>query len=165
MDDKILLIKETLQKALPGEKAQYKMAPQNRAKLVANLKRQDLRLSAVMMILFYQKNELHTFLLQRAQYKGHHSNQICFPGGKKEKKDKSLWDTSVRETFEEIHLSEKDYERIGSLSPLPIPISKMLIYPFVAFAHDISSLQIDNYENVDIFWVDAQVIENLRSKN
>ena len=153
MTEEILHIKDALQKTLIGEKAQYLMAPKNRRSLVTNLNPKKLQKAAVMLVLFYKNKDLHCVLLQRAKYIGPHSGQICFPGGKKEKTDKDLLDTAIRETYEEIHLSKKDYEILGELSPLPIPVSKIQIYPFVAFAHDISSIQIDNFETKGIYQI------------
>ena len=164
MTEEILHIKDVLQKTLIGEKAQYIMAPQNRAKLVSDLKKEELQAAAVMLVLFYQDDNLHCFLLQRAQYKGgHHSGQICFPGGKKEQDDSDLLATAIRETFEEIHLNEKDYTVLGELSLLPIPVSKMQIHPFVAFAHNISAIQIDNYEITDIYKIPIAFFEDKKN--
>jgi len=155
----ISLIKKALQKPL-GEKAQYIMAPQNRAALISNLNKDKLQIASVILILFYQNKDLHCVLLQRAQYKGYHSGQICLPGGKKEKSDKDLLATAIRETFEEINLTGNDYNILGELSPLVIPVSKILVYPFVAFAHNISSIQIDNYEITNIYKIPISFFQN-----
>ena len=44
-----------------------------------------------------------------------HAGQIAFPGGRKEKDDKDLMETVVRETEEEISLSQENYDIIGKL--------------------------------------------------
>ena len=149
---KIYLIQERLKQALLGEKAQYIMAPENRKDLVKSINSQKIQDAAIMLVLFYKEEQLHCILLQRAQYKGYHSGQICFPGGKFEiAKDKNLKETAIRESYEEIHLSRSQYKIIGQLSPLIIPISKIRIQSFVCFAHDISNIKPDGYETTHIF--------------
>ena len=59
--------------------------------------------AAVLALFYPNKNNETCFLLtQRASYKGTHSAQISFPGGKIEPSDKNLQETALRETFEEV---------------------------------------------------------------
>ena len=89
---------------LGGLDAQFKMAPKlrlqyNKDKIAANKPRK-----AAVLALFYpnKKNETTLLLTQRPSYKGIHSAQISFPGGKAEKTDGNLKETALRETFEEV---------------------------------------------------------------
>ena len=43
--------------------------------------------AAILCLLYWHKNEIHTVFIERNQYDGHHSGQISFPGGKAEEKD------------------------------------------------------------------------------
>ena len=44
-----------------------------------------------------EKNQTCFLLTKRANYKGKHSSQVSFPGGKKEENDNSLEETALRE--------------------------------------------------------------------
>ena len=51
-------------------------------------------------MLFYPKNEeTHLVLIVRNSYKGVHSAQIAFPGGKYEPEDDNFSKTALRETM------------------------------------------------------------------
>ena len=78
---------------LGGLEAQFKLAPGLRKRYDANKIRLSNPKKAAVLALFYpNKNNQTTFLLiERATYKGTHSAQISFPGGKIEKKDNNLF--------------------------------------------------------------------------
>ncbi|MDP6879014.1 MAG: CoA pyrophosphatase, partial [Candidatus Marinimicrobia bacterium] len=59
-----------------------------------------------------------------------HPGQIALPGGAMEK-DEKLETTALREAFEEVGIIPENVEIIGKLTPLPVPVSEYLIYPFV----------------------------------
>jgi len=130
-----------LLKPLPGKLAQYKMAPYERIIRAAinnftapfGGKASKPKLSAV-LILFYQKeDEIYFSLILRNTYKGVHSAQVSFPGGKKEKSDNSLLETALRETEEEIGIKKDLITIIGELTPIYIPPSGFLVHPYVGF--------------------------------
>ena len=50
-----------------------------------------------------------------------HSNQIGFPGGRVEEYDKTLFDTAIRETFEEIGIIVEKDALIRELQEIYIP--------------------------------------------
>lgn len=162
-------LKQAIGNSLPGKEAQYKMAPTDRVirDLALNLK--EVKRSAVTVLLFYENNELHVLLTQRANYNGPHGGQISFPGGKFEDiKDSDLQDTARRETFEEIHLKPDYYEIIGKLSTLKIPISKICVQPYLAFCSDISQANFDGYEVTDLYKIPISFLqnpENIKWKN
>jgi hypothetical protein len=124
-------LKHRLQSPLPGQDAQYLMAPVNRERIALEiLKVENYRPSAV-MILFCTDEQGEPFipLIERMAYKGFHSAQISLPGGKFEAADSNLQQTATRECFEEIGI--KDIEVLGSLTQLYIPVSGFLVQPFV----------------------------------
>mgnify|MGYP001123478812 CR=1 FL=1 len=130
--DKIDAIKNA---KLGGEAAQFKMAPKlrlqyNQDKIAANNPRK-----AAVLALFYPNNKQETTLLltQRASYKGTHSAQISFPGGKIEKDDKNLAATALREAFEEVGIADKSVEILRELTDVYIPPSNFLATPFIGF--------------------------------
>lgn len=127
-------LKTELQKPLPGWPAQYGMAHVTRDKAdVAGLNEKQYRPSAV-MILFCLDIEDNLFipLMERLPYKGVHSAQVSFPGGKYETEDGNLQNTALRECFEEIGLRD-EVEVIGKLTQLYIPVSGFVVEPYVGF--------------------------------
>jgi 8-oxo-dGTP pyrophosphatase MutT (NUDIX family) len=60
-----------------------------------------------------------------------HSSQIAFPGGKVDPEDVDYRQTALRETFEEIGISEDKISVVKDFTPLYIPPSDFLVYPFM----------------------------------
>lgn len=120
---------------LGGLEAQFLLAPRlrlqyDKEKIVANNPRK-----AAVMALFYpdEFQETRLLLTQRATYKGVHSAQISFPGGKFEKKDESLLATALRETFEEVGVFPESVNVFKELTDVYIPPSNFLATPFLGF--------------------------------
>ncbi|WP_405383271.1 NUDIX hydrolase [Maribacter sp. LLG6340-A2] len=119
---------------LPGEASQYKMAPQSR---VEDLKRLNIAQKkprqAAVMALFYPSEVRTTnlLLILRKTYKGVHSNQVGFPGGKAETIDDGLLHTALRETHEEVGVEPKDVTVIKELSSIFIPPSNFMVQPYI----------------------------------
>lgn len=122
---------------LPGLETQLKMAPPFRDHLLERFK--DERKSAkpaAVLALFYPSTEGETLLvlIVRKSYKGVHSAQVGFPGGKPEPEDTSKEATALRETFEEIGVSSDKITVLRELSSLYIPPSNFLVSPFLGIA-------------------------------
>ena len=118
---------------LGGVEAQFKLAPEMRLsyddkKITAN----NPKIAAV-LALFYPNNNNNTSLLltKRASYNGPHSNQISFPGGKIEKSDNNLSQTALRETYEEVGVSQEKVEILREITNVYIPPSNFLVTPFI----------------------------------
>ncbi|MBT3208990.1 MAG: CoA pyrophosphatase [Bacteroidetes bacterium] len=127
-------LKEQLKLELPGKNAQLSMSPLERMKGVKlPIDEINAKKSAVLIQIFPKKGIPHFVFIKRTIDNGAHSGQISFPGGKFEKQDKTLCKTATRETNEEIGISENDIEIIGSLTPLFVPVSNFMIYPYVGF--------------------------------
>ena len=73
-------------------------------------------------------------LIQRNSYKGVHSSQIGFPGGKVEDFDSSLEDTALRETFEEIGIEREKINVVRAFTEIYIPPSNFKVYPFLGYS-------------------------------
>ena len=80
-----------------------------------------------------KKGQTTFLLIERASYKGTHSAQISFPGGKIDSSDTNLQETALRETFEEVGVLPKSIEIIRELTDVYIPPSNFLATPFIAF--------------------------------
>ncbi|MGF1556079.1 NUDIX hydrolase [Paucihalobacter sp.] len=118
---------------LPGETAQFKMSPPYRQALL-KMNEQVIKNSkkAAVMALFYPNinNETYIVLIKRKSYKGVHSAQFAFPGGKVEKSDVTLMDTALRETEEEIGIPKNNIINIKQLTELYIPPSNFTVFPY-----------------------------------
>lgn len=143
-----------LSQDLPGEFAQFKMAPVGRAKLSKDSKRlETAKLSAVMILLFEHRSVLNLLLIERPEYNGVHSGQVAFPGGRYEEMDKTTLKTALRETREEIGVDDSGIEYLGSLTPLYIPPSNFLVHPFVGYYAGNPQLKADAREVKQILTV------------
>ena len=95
-------------KSLPGVQSHLELAPKNRIQLLKKFKLNSKTHDAAVSLCFYPdlNNDVILPLILRNEYDGVHSNQISFPGGKKEYDDSDLIETSKRETFEEIGIKK-----------------------------------------------------------
>lgn len=126
----IVNLKKQLNKVLPGEAAQLRMAPSYRHMFPLNQKEGD---AGVMILLYPASGELTTVFMKRTEYPGVHSGQISFPGGRFEPDDGDLKTTALRETEEEFGIAASKIEVLGKLTPLFIPVSRMEVHPYVGY--------------------------------
>ncbi|MCJ7757351.1 MAG: CoA pyrophosphatase, partial [Gillisia sp.] len=88
--------------------------------------------AGVMAVFYPNKSDKTNFILiLRKTYKGVHSNQVGFPGGRLEIFDKSLEHTALRETEEEVGIPKEDVEIVKKLTKLYIPPSNFWVHPYV----------------------------------
>lgn len=133
LEQTINRLKKALEQKLPGQDAQYLMAPQNRERIERELMKTGQYKPSAVMILFCEDEEGRLFipLTERRTYDGAHSGQVSLPGGKYDAADGDLSETARRECYEEIGVSE--LEILGKLTELHIPVSGFLVQPFVGY--------------------------------
>lgn len=122
---------------LPGKKAQFLMAPIERVKEFSDLDvaKMNPRKAGVMVLFYPSQDDIATMVLMlRKTYKGVHSNQVGFPGGKVEKEDTTMLDTALRETEEEIGISRDQITIVKEMSATYIPPSNFCVYPFIGYS-------------------------------
>lgn len=138
------VLKEELSQPLPGLEYQLKMAPEHR-NFNCN---SDIKLNAAIAVIISIsiKNEWVITLTKRAEYNGHHSGQVSFPGGKEESDDEDLVQTAIRETHEEIGLQLTNENYIGQLTKLFIQVSGFMVFPYVFLRSKICDYTLDTSE-------------------
>jgi 8-oxo-dGTP pyrophosphatase MutT (NUDIX family) len=109
------------------------MVPPFRQELVRQQKEamKNAKKAGVMALFYPDFNEkTKLVLILRKTYKGVHSAQVAFPGGKLENQDKNLEATAVRETFEEIGVPIQEIQVLKQLTEVYIPPSNFFVQPF-----------------------------------
>jgi 8-oxo-dGTP pyrophosphatase MutT (NUDIX family) len=127
-------LKAELQKDLPGTEVQWQMASSDRMmKNFPRVPEKNARVAAVFILLYPEAGSVYTVFMQRPDYDGFHGGQISFPGGKKEPFDKDIIQTALREANEETGADTSKTEILGTLTPLFIPVSNMIVTPVVGW--------------------------------
>ena len=78
-----------------------------------------------------EHGEIRVLLVQRGM-RGIHGGQLGFPGGKREPGDRSLLETALRETHEEVGLPKDQIEILASLEPLDTRTTGYRVHPYLA---------------------------------
>lgn len=130
-----------------GLEAQFRLAPEIRKqfseeKIIASNPKK-----AAVLVIFYpnKKGELNFLLTLRASYKGAHSAQISFPGGKLDTNDRTLQNTALREAREEVGVIEKDITLFKEMTNVYIPPSNFIVTPYLSYL-DYTPIFTKNYE-------------------
>lgn len=157
------ILRDKLSETLPGQRAHKVLEPAYRRDLQRSPGK-DCKLSAVLILLYPTPTGNICFpLTLRQPHLGHHSNQISLPGGKVAEGDPDLQCTALRETFEEIGIHSSQITVIGKLSPVFIPPTNFLVYPFVGYMNHAPAFQPQVGEVAAIF--EANPYELLKSGN
>lgn len=134
---------------LPGQEAQFQMAPMERLKELkeVDIEKRNPRQAGV-MALFYPNSEGETYiiLMLRKTYKGVHSNQVGFPGGKVEEGDENIKATALRETEEEIGIPRDHITVLRKLTNIYIPPSNFWVQSFIGLTQDTPRFIPQEYE-------------------
>lgn len=149
-----------LENELPGAAEQEKMLinpPPPEYKLN---KRIDSIDAAVLILLYPIDDQWYFFLTKRSEMVEHHKNQISFPGGIVHENE-LLWDAATRETYEEIGV--ENITRLGSLTPLFVPVSNFQIHPFIGWVNEKPITKLNELEVKQILPVSIKefMLENI----
>ncbi|NJB81656.1 NUDIX hydrolase [Wenyingzhuangia aestuarii] len=140
--DKIDLLKKI---PLKGIEAHRELAPFSRPTFTKYQIPENARKAGVLMLLYPDENNNTNILLtKRASYKGTHSSQISFPGGKKEITDINLQETALRETFEEVGIAKNQIMVLKQLTTIYIPPSNFSVNPYLGILKNTPEFMINH---------------------
>ena len=126
-------LSERLKSDLPASAAHQKVMAHRKPIKDLGEELKSARQSAVLIFLYPHQYQWHTVFIQRTNYKGVHSGQIAFPGGKYELDDPSLEYTALREAEEEVAIPADRVNTVGKISSLYVPPSNFLINPYIGY--------------------------------
>jgi 8-oxo-dGTP pyrophosphatase MutT (NUDIX family) len=151
------LLKNEIQRGLPGTDVQWEMASSDR--MIRNFPRtpgEDAKEASVLILLYPLNRSVYTVFMQRPDYNGVHGGQISFPGGKQEPADKDSIQTALREAEEETGVDPGQITVIGTLTPLFIPVSNIIVTPVVGWTDKKPSFSHQEEEVVFLFDADIR---------
>ena len=115
------------------------------------------RYAAVAAILRPVDRETEVLLIRRAERQGDPwSGHMAFPGGHRDPDDRDLFQTALRETFEEVGLDLSRHEHLGALDHVPATLRgrrvNVAIAPHVFALREPNPLLQPNHEVAEIVW-------------
>ena len=151
-------IKKKLKSKLPGIDSWNRMAvkPINGKNIINNKivkyekilsenKINEMKKAAVLVCFFKRKDEYYLPLIRRPMHEKNHPGQIALPGGAMEENE-TLENTALREAFEEVGIIPYNVEILGKMTPLPVPVSKYVITPFIGITNNEPKWNINRQE-------------------
>ncbi len=111
--------------------------------------------SAVLMPLLELNGEPHVLFEKRAADLKVQPGEICFPGGAIDLKDASPAQAAIRETSEELKISQQDIELVAPLDIMVSPFNA-IVYPFVGVIKNPQNISCNPSEVDEIFYVPLQ---------
>lgn len=147
----IAQIKEALQHPADGLAFQKRMIPVGRKLTPSDEQRNQMKYSAVLVLIQEGMQGIEVLLTQRKMNLKHHPGQISFPGGRRDAIDRNAVDTALRETSEEIGIEASNVEIIGQLSPIYVVVSNYWVEPIVGYLQTPQNLKINPEEVETVF--------------
>ena len=140
---------------------------QNNQKKAKKIIEKKYKIAAVLFPLIEKNNNINVILTTRSKDVGSHPGQVCFPGGKLEKKDKNLINCAKREAFEEVGIKEEQVKILGEIDQC-ITGTNYQVTPIVASISSSYIPRIQLSEVEDLFEVPLDFFldkKNLKRKN
>lgn len=159
----ITQLKITINNDLPGKESHQKMRVIYDQSIELPFSKINSTQAAVLILLYLADNEIYFFLTKRTDELKHHKGQISLPGGKQEGNEK-LIDTALRETQEEIGINKTSISIIGTITPLFVPVTGFMIYPFIGYSHNKLEPKPDPVEVATIFSVNISDLLNKENR-
>lgn len=131
--------------------------PEFTAEPELNLSGREPLPAAVLVPMVVRDEGLGLLLTLRTAHLNDHAGQVSFPGGRVDPEDADAIATALRETEEEIGLSRRHIEVIGSLPDYQTGTG-FKVTPVVALVHPPFELAADTFEVAEIFEVPMQFL-------
>jgi len=158
--DFIEKLHKELLKPLPGVEIQLEMSAGNRVFYKEFETVNDPKESSILILLFPDSGNWNTIFIKRTTDSSPHSGQMAFPGGMSEPDDKSLYETALREAEEEVGIDSKHVSFVGKLTPLHIPVSNVIVNPFIVTLPARPTLIANKSEVAEIFETPISIFLN-----
>jgi len=159
----ITQLKITINNDLPGKESHQKMRVIYDQSIELPFSKINSTQAAVLILLYLADNEIYFFLTKRTDELKNHKGQISLPGGKQEGNEK-LIDTALRETQEEIGINKTSISIIGTITPLFVPVTGFMIYPFIGYSLNKLDPKPDPVEVATIFSVNISDLLNKENR-
>ena len=116
--------------------------------------------AAVMVPIYYKQGQYYILLIKRTELVEKHKGEISFPGGARDEGDKTLLDTALRESAEEIGLMPDKVETLGELDDEVSVKTNYIITPFVALIPWPYQFKVDGEETEEIIEAPILVLQD-----
>jgi 8-oxo-dGTP pyrophosphatase MutT (NUDIX family) len=117
----------------------------------------SVRHAGVLLPLLAREGNMLILLTKRTDSVEHHKGQISFPGGAVDEEDDSFQETALRETREEIGLSEELIDILGPIDETLTVVSNFLIHPYVGFVRPARTYVVNPAEVEEVLEVPLSV--------
>ena len=114
--------------------------------------------SAVLVPLYKDEGKYRIVFIKRSFWVPTHQGQIAFPGGSRHSHDKSLLETALRESEEEIGLHPADVKILGELDDQITTTSNFILTPFVGVIPWPYDFILSKAEVDDLFFVPVHAL-------
>jgi len=108
--------------------------------------------AAVLVPIINRPHNPTLLFTQRSQQLRHHPGQVAFPGGKRDQTDRSLYETALRETYEEVGIPPHLIQKVGEL-PTVNSRAGHSVKPFLALVQPGFPLNPNSDEVAEVFEV------------
>lgn len=112
----------------------------------------DISCAAVLIPLVFVENEWHLLFTRRSGHVASHQNEVSFPGGSYDSRDRDLKSTALRETYEEIGIRSDEISILGALT-FSITITGFKVFPYVGIINWPTELIINASEVHSVFTI------------
>jgi 8-oxo-dGTP pyrophosphatase MutT (NUDIX family) len=116
--------------------------------------------AAVLVPIYYQQGQYYILLIKRTERVKKHKGEISFPGGARDEGDRTLLDTALRESAEEVGLASDKVEILGELDDEVSVKTNYVITPFVGLIPWPYQFKVDGVETEEIIEAPILVLQD-----
>lgn len=114
---------------------------------------------AAVLVPLVERDEWQVILTKRTDHLNHHPGQISFPGGRADDGDLTPVHTALRETEEEVGITQQQIDLAGVIEPYET-VTHFHVVPLVGFVDSSYEVTIDTFEVAEVFEVPLSVLIN-----